>query len=186
MESPLYLSGQLLLAMPGIRDPRFDRAVIALCLHDENGALGVGIGTALDGLSLHGLFAQLDFPTDKVPDGPLHHGGPVEPQRGFVLHSRDWGGEDTIEVTGRWAMTGTLDVLRMISEGQGPSRWLVALGYAGWGPGQLDGEMTRHGWFPADATDELLFETPVGERWSKAFSMSGVDTRLLSATPGRA
>ena len=186
MEAPLFLSGQLLLAMPGMGDPRFDRAVIAVCLHDENGALGVGIGTPLEGISLHGLLRQLDLETTHVADRPVLFGGPVEAQRGFVLHSRDWGGEDTIEVTGRWSMTGTLDVLREISEGRGPKHWLVALGYAGWGAGQLDAEMTRHGWFPAEATDDLLFETPIEQRWIKAFAQSGVDIRLLSATPGRA
>lgn len=186
METPLFLSGQLLLAMPGMGDPRFDRAVIALCLHDENGALGVGIGTPLEGISLHGLLRQLDLETTHVADRPVLFGGPVESQRGFVLHSRDWGGEDTIEVTGRWSMTGTLDVLREISEGRGPKHWLVALGYAGWGAGQLDAEMTRHGWFPAEATNDLLFETSLEQRWTKAFAQSGVDIRLLSATPGRA
>lgn len=186
MEPPIFLSGQLLLAMPGIGDPRFDRAVIAVCLHDENGAMGIGISTPLEGISLHGLLRQLDFDTAHVADRPVLYGGPVESQRGFVLHSRDWGGEDTIEVSGRWSVTATLDVLREISEGRGPKHWLVALGYAGWGAGQLDEEMTRHGWFPAEATDELLFETPAEQRWAKAFAQSGVDARLLSATPGRA
>src|SRR5690606_22800696 len=120
MEAPAYLTGQLLLAMPGIGDPRFERAVIAICAHDENGALGVGIGRTVPGLGLHQLLEQLELNPGAAPDAPVHIGGPVEPQRGFVLHAPDWGGEDTIHVAGRWALTGTLDVLRAIAEGKGP------------------------------------------------------------------
>ena len=186
MSAPPSLSGQLLLAMPGIGDPRFERAVIALCAHDANGALGIGIGRIVPRLGLHGLLAQLDIARGLAPDVPVHLGGPVEPQRGFVLHGLDWRGEDTLHVADRWALTGTLDVLRALAEGQGPARFLVALGYAGWAEGQLDEEMTRHGWFATPGSDALLFDTPVGERWSAAFATAGVDTRLLAATTGRA
>ncbi|MCY7399170.1 MAG: YqgE/AlgH family protein, partial [Sphingomonas bacterium] len=149
MDTPRFLSGQLLLAMPGMGDPRFERAVIAVCVHDEDGAVGVGFGHQRAGTRLRALMAQLGLDPGVAPDAPVHHGGPVEPGRGFVLHSNDWGGQDTIAVTGLGAMTGTIDVLRAIAEGRGPSRFLVALGYAGWGAGQLDEEMTRHGWFTA-------------------------------------
>ncbi len=121
-----------------------------------------------------------------APDAPIHAGGPVEPQRGFVLHSRDWEGEDTAAVCDLFALTSTLDVLRAIAAGEGPRRWLVALGYAGWGIRQLDGELQGHGWFPAPASDDLLFATSPEERWSRAFAATGVDVRLLTATPGRA
>ncbi|MFM9828214.1 MAG: YqgE/AlgH family protein [Sphingomonas sp.] len=181
-----YLSGQLLLAMPGIGDPRFDRAVIAMCTHDDDGAMGVGIGAHINNLRLHELFGQFKIEPGDAPDAPIHFGGPVEPGRGFVLHSADWGGQDTIDVAGRWALSGTIDILRAIAEGKGPTKWIVSLGYAGWSAGQLDGEMTRHGWMNVNGDDGLLFDTPVGERWTRGFAAAGVDTRLLSANGGTA
>jgi putative transcriptional regulator len=190
MAKPPFLSGKLLLALPGMADPRFERSVTALCIHDENGAVGIGISHKRAGIRLRGLLKQLDLDPGEAPDEAVHHGGPVEPGRGFVLHSDDWGGEDTLQVVGPtgklWSMTGTVDVLRAISEGRGPSRWLVALGYAGWGPGQLEEEMTRHGWFACDGQAGILFETPSDERWSAAFRTQGIDTRLLGSETGAA
>jgi len=190
VDSPPFLSGKLLLAMPGMADPRFERAVIAMCAHDENGAVGVGIGQKRAGLRFRALLKQLDLDPGEAPDSPVHHGGPVEPNRGFILHSTDWGGQDTLQVNGAdsvlFAMTGTIDVLKAIAEGRGPSRWIASLGYAGWGEGQLDEEMTRHGWFASDASQELLFDTPTDERWAAAFKTAGVDPRLLSSETGAA
>ncbi len=186
MESAPFLTGQLLLAMPGIGDPRFERAVIAMCSHDENGALGIGIGQHVAGITLHALMRQLDLDPGVAPDAPLHVGGPVEPHRGFVIHSDDWAGEGSIDVAGLWRLTSTLDVLRAIGEGRGPSRWLAALGYAGWGAGQLDDELAANGWFAVPGTDELLYGRSVGQRWTAAFASSGIDVRLLSASSGRA
>jgi putative transcriptional regulator len=143
VDQPTFLSGKLLLAMPGMADPRFERAVIAMCVHDENGAVGVGVGHKRAGITFRTLLRQLDIEPGEAPDCAVHHGGPVEPGRGFVLHSTDWGGQDTLQVNGEtgelFAMTGTIDVLRAIAEGRGPKEWIVALGYAGWGEGQLDG-----------------------------------------------
>ena len=184
MDQPRFLSGRLLLAMPGMADPRFERAVIALCVHDENGAVGIGIGHKRAGVRLRALLKQLELDPGVAPDCAVHHGGPVEPSRGFVLHSDDWGGQDTLHVNGLCAMTGTTDVLRAIAEGRGPSQYLVALGYAGWGEGQLDEEMTRHGWFPANGDAAILFDTPTDERWVAAFRAEGVDARLLASQPG--
>lgn len=186
MAAPSYLSGQFLLAMPGIGDPRFDRAVIAICAHDENGAMGIGIGTPNDDVRLHELLDQFDIDRGAAPDAPVSLGGPMEPGRGFVLHSRDWGGQDTIDVGGRWSLSGSIDVLRAIAGGRGPTRWLVALGYAGWAPGQLDEEMTRHGWFNIAGDDTLLFDAPMHERWSRGFRQAGVDVRLLASGAGQA
>lgn len=186
MDAPPYLSGQILLALPGIGDPRFDHAVIALCFHDENGALGIGVGATMQGITLHGLLDQFGIEVGEAPDAPVHAGGPVERQRGFVLHSTDWGGEDTRHVANRWALTSTLDVLRAIAEGKGPSRYLVALGYAGWGEGQLDAEMAGHAWFVTPSSDSLLFDQPAGKRWAGCFAEAGIDTRLLASTGGRA
>jgi putative transcriptional regulator len=185
-----FLSGKMLLAMPGMSDPRFERAVIAMCVHDENGAVGIGIGHKRAGLRFRGLLKQLDIDPGEAPDCAVHHGGPVEPGRGFILHSSDWGGQDTLQINGAsgqlFAMTGTIDVLRAIAEGRGPSQWIAALGYAGWEEGQLEEEMTRHGWFAAEGSESILFETPTDERWSAAFKAAGVDPRLLSSETGAA
>jgi len=186
MDTPRFLSGNLLLAMPGMGDARFDRAVIAMCVHDENGAVGVGIGHHRGGVRLRGLLDRLGLDPGAAHDDPVHHGGPVEPGRGFVLHSDDWGGQDTITVVGLGALTGTVDVLRAIAEGRGPSRYIVALGYAGWGAGQLDQEMTRHGWFAAAGDRAILFDSPAGERWEAGFKSAGIDPRLLVSQAGAA
>ncbi|MGI8704811.1 MAG: YqgE/AlgH family protein [Sphingomicrobium sp.] len=190
MDGPPFLSGKLLLAMPGMSDPRFERAVIAMCVHDENGAVGIGIGHKRAGLRFRALLKQLDIDPGEAPDCAVHHGGPVESGRGFILHSTDWGGQDSLHVSGPkgsiFAMTGTIDVLKAIAEGRGPSQWIAALGYAGWDEGQLEQEMTRHGWFAADGDDAILFETPTDERWAAAFKSAGVDPRLLSSQTGAA
>jgi putative transcriptional regulator len=189
-DQPNFLSGKLLLAMPGMADPRFERAVIAMCVHDENGAVGVGVGHKRAGISFRGLLRQLEIEPGDAPDCAVHHGGPVEPGRGFVLHSTDWGGQDTLQVNGDkgvlFAMTGTIDVLRAIAEGRGPRKWIVALGYAGWGEGQLDGEMTRHGWFAARTEPTILFDTPTDERWAASFKAEGIDPRMLGTETGAA
>ena len=190
IDEPTFLSGKLLLAMPGMADPRFERAVIAVCVHDENGAVGVGVGHKRAGISFRGLLKQLEIDPGEAPDCAVHHGGPVEPGRGFVLHSSDWGGQDTLQVNGEagelCAMTGTIDILKAIADGRGPSRWIAALGYAGWGEGQLDEEMTRHGWFAAGGSPAILFDTPTDERWAAAFKAEGVDPRLLASETGAA
>ena len=190
MDEPRFLSGKLLLAMPGMADPRFERAVIALCVHDENGAVGVGIGHKRAGMRFRALLQQLDIDPGEAPDCAVHHGGPVEPGRGFVLHSNDWGGQDSLQVNGPngsvFGMTGTIDILKAIAEGKGPRQWIAALGYAGWGEGQLDEEMTRHGWFATDGSEKILFDTPTDERWDAAFKAEGIDTRLLSSETGAA
>lgn len=186
MESARFLVGQFLLAMPGIGDPRFEQAVIAMCGHDEAGAIGIGIGATIDGLGLHDVLEQFEIAPGNAPDAPVHFGGPCEPRRGFVIHSTDWSGQDTILVAGRWALSGTVDVLRAIAEGKGPNRWIVALGYAGWGAGQLDGEMLRHGWFNVAGDEALIYDTPAAERWAAGFASAGIDPRLLVPETGTA
>lgn len=187
-DQPSFLSGKLLLAMPGMADPRFERAVIAMCVHDENGAVGIGIGHKRAGITFRGLLRQLDIEPGAAPDCGVHHGGPVEPGRGFILHSTDWGGQDSLQVNDAkgeiFAMTGTIDVLRAIAGGRGPTRWIAALGYAGWGEGQLDEEMTRHGWLAAGCDAKILFDTPTDERWAAAFKAEGIDPRLLTGEIG--
>ncbi len=186
MDMPSFLSGQFLLAMPGIGDPRFEKSVIAMCVHDENGALGIGIGQVIPRLGLHDLLRQLEIDPGEAPDVAVHMGGPVEPQRGFVLHSLDWGGSESIQVGDRWVLSATIDILKAIAAGTGPSRWLVALGYVGWGPGQLEDEMARHGWFATPGETSLIYEVETSARWPAAFRGAGVDSRLLTVASGTA
>lgn len=189
MSDPASLTGQLLLAMPGIGDPRFEHAVIALCVHDEQGAIGIGIGRQRTGLGLRELLEQLEIDPGVAEDRPVLDGGPVEPGRGFVLHSTDWEGQDTIRVAGEgggFALTGTIDVLKAIAEGRGPNRYIVALGYAGWSEGQLDEEMAGHGWLTAKGGSAILFDTPISDRWAAAFRSEGIDPRLLDHEGGAA
>lgn len=186
MDMPAYLVGQFLLATPGMADPRFAHAAIAMCAHDAEGALGIGLGQAYPGLGLHDLLAQFEIAPGDCANVPVHVGGPVEPRRGFVLHSRDWGGQDTLDVAGRWSMSSTVDVLRAIAGGTGPARFAVALGYAGWGAGQLDGELRGAGWFHVAGDEALLWDTAADERWGRGFEASGIDPRLLVGEVGQA
>ncbi|MDQ1230433.1 putative transcriptional regulator [Sphingomonas sp. SORGH_AS 879] len=182
-----YLSGQFLLAMPGMADRRFDHAVIAMCAHDEGGALGIGLGTTIEGLGFHALLDQFDIPHGDVPDVPVHLGGPVEPRRGFVLHSHDWEGQDSVDVGGKWMLSSTVDVLRAIAEGRGPARWVVALGYAGWDAGQLEEELREPGcWFNVGGELDILYDVPAEGRWQAAFGVAGVDPRQLVMGGGTA
>jgi putative transcriptional regulator len=186
MDQPSYLSGQFLLATPGMPDPRFARAIIAICAHDEDGAVGIGLGETIDGLGLHDLLDQFEIPHGDSPNAPVHFGGPVEPRRGFVVHSPEWSGQGTVDVAGRWALSGSVDVLRAIAEGTGPRQWVLALGYAGWGEGQLDGELARPGWLNVAGDPDLLFATDAGDRWDRAMAALGIDPRLLSGVTGTA
>lgn len=181
-----YLSGRILLAMPGMFDPRFEKSVNAMCVHDEHGALGIGIGHVREGVRFHDVLEELDIDPGVSPNAEVLHGGPVEQGRGFVLHSTDWAGADTIEVQPLCALSASLDVLRAITEGRGPSRWLMALGYAGWGAGQLESEMRHHGWYAAAGHRTVLFETAPEGRWMATWRAEGIDPALLSNETGRA
>ncbi len=193
MTDPRYLVGQLLLSMPGIGDPRFERAVIAMCIHDDDGALGLMINRPHPTMTVPALMKQLDIDPRATPPVPVMDGGPVEPGRGFVLHTTDYAGQGTITVGGggglggvRWGLTSTIDVLRAIADGKGPRQWLVTLGYTGWGAGQLDGEMLRHGWHTIEGDDGLVFTTPAERRWPRAFAVLGIDVGHLSSSVGTA
>jgi putative transcriptional regulator len=186
MSEAEYLAGRLLLAMPGMGDPRFDRSVIAMCVHDENGAFGVNVGHLREGVRFRELLGEVGVDPGHAPDCGVLHGGPVEPGRGFVLHSADWGGAGTIEVKPFGALSSSLDVLKAIAQGKGPSRWLFVLGYAGWAPGQLEDEMRRHGWYAAAGRPEVLFETEADGRWAASWRAEGIDPALLANVTGRA
>ncbi len=184
--TPTWFTGQLLLALPGIGDPRFEHSVIAMISHDEEGAMGIGIADPIDGMTVGAVLDQLEIGHDEPLEQPVYLGGPVETSRGFVIHSRDWGGEGAVQIADRWMVSSSHDILRAIGEGRGPRQWMVALGYAGWSPGQLEEEMVRHGWHVTPGSDALIFETPPTKRWQAAFAEAGVDARLLTTEGGEA
>lgn len=186
MSEAHYLSGRLLLAMPGMFDPNFDHAVIAMCQHDALGAFGIGVGHVRPGLGFRELLEDVGIDPGTAPDRPVHDGGPVEPGRGFVLHSDEWIGDETIRIEGLCALSASTDILRAIAAGTGPAQWLIALGYAGWGAGQLDGEMRHHGWHAADGRAEILFDHPAEARWRATWRAEGIDPALLSTVTGSA
>lgn len=182
------LNGKLLIAMPGIGDPRFNRSVVYMCAHSDDGAMGLIINKPAEGLDFDDLLEQLKIkPTRPIMGVPVHLGGPVEHGRGFVLHTRDYVADDaTLEVTDQIGMTASLEILEDISNGDGPDACLLALGYAGWAPGQIEVEIQANGWLIADAPNDLVFSKDHETKWSKALDIIGVDPRMLSAEGGRA
>lgn len=183
-----HLDGRLLVAMPSMGDPRFDRSVIYICAHSDNGAMGLIVNKPAADLKFSDLLDQLDIKADRPIEGiDVHYGGPVEHGRGFVLHSRDYGSEDsTLTVNDEFGMTATLDILEDISQGFGPQSCLLALGYAGWGPGQLEGEIRENGWLICDADASLVFSADHEGKWAAAMKQIGIDPRVLSMEGGRA
>ena len=182
------LSGQLLVAMPGMGDPRFERSVIFLCAHSAEGAMGLIVNRPVPDLSFEDLLDQLGLELGSgQPPIRVHFGGPVEVSRGFVLHSTDYGGQGaTLQVDDRFGMTATLDILEEIAAGRGPEASFLALGYAGWGPGQLEDEIGRNGWLTCEAAPEIVFAERNDDKWSRALRTLGVDPLGLSAASGRA
>lgn len=185
-DAPRWFTGQLLLALPAMEDARFARSASLMIAHDEGGAMALGLSETIPGLSVGEVFDQLDIAHDGGFDMAVRRGGPVEPSRGFVIHSDDWGGQDVIDVAGRWRVSSSHDVLRAIAGGTGPARWTIVLGYAGWSPGQLEAEMTTHSWHLVAASDALLFDSAPEDCWRAAWATSGIDAALLTAQGGRA
>ncbi len=190
-DATLDLTGKLLIAMPGMPDLRFARSVVCICSHSAQGAMGLIVNRPLPDLRLPALMAHLDLVSeatqDSAPDAPVYFGGPVEHARGFVLHGTDYTrGQATLQVAPALAMTGTLDVLEDMLHGRGPERALMMLGYAGWGPGQLEDEILANGWLSVDANAKLVFGTGDGTKWEAALRALGVDPTLLSGAAGRA
>lgn len=190
-----YLDGQLLIAMPGMTDPRFERSVIYLCAHSAEGAMGIVVNQTKSDISFPQLLRQLDVIEDgeeiRLPSGidskMVHVGGPVETARGFVLHSPDWFVENaTLPIDDRICLTATLDILKAIAEGNGPRSSLLALGYAGWGPSQLENEIQANGWLNCSADPDIVFATDVGSKYPRALKTIGISPAHLASDSGHA
>ena len=181
------LTGSLLIAMPGMGDPRFERAVIFLCAHSEDGAMGLTINKPSADMTLKDLAEHLELEMDGCRALGVHMGGPVEPGRGFVLHSRDWDGDLSTKAVGEGvAMTATRDVLEAMAQGEGPRRAVLALGYAGWSAGQLEEELAASAWLVVEPTPRLVFDVADEAKWAAALAVLGVDPVSLSGASGRA
>jgi putative transcriptional regulator len=192
--SSINLTNQFLIAMPGMGDGTFAGTVVYMCEHTEKGALGLVINKPID-ITLKNLFEKVELSLDRVDfaELPVYFGGPVQTERGFVLHeptsgeSGDGGAyNSSLRIAGGLEMTTSKDVLEAISSGAGPKKVLVTLGYSGWAAGQLEEEMSRNGWINVDAEPGIIFDTPVSQRYDKALSLLGIDAGMLSSDAGHA
>lgn len=190
-----YLEGQILIAMPSMSDPRFARSVIFVCAHSSQGAMGLVINKPAENIDFVELMSRLNIPdgADSIEfdfndrDRVVHFGGPVEPGRGFVLHTGEYNScDNTLAINDDVGLTATLDVLHEIAAGQGPKKSLLVLGYAGWSPGQLESEILQNGWLHCQADENLLFSTGASDKYLSALDKLGIDPALLSNDAGRA
>jgi len=183
----VYLTGQLLIAMPSMRDPRFTRTVIYMCAHTAEGAMGLVLNRLVGSVTFPDLLAQLGIEqTAEADQIRVHFGGPVETGRGFVLHTAEYNATGTMPVTGGVSLTASLDILKDIASGQGPRQSLLALGYAGWGAGQLDQEIHANGWLSVQADHRLIFDADLDNKWERAIAKIGIDFSKLSGEAGHA
>ncbi len=192
MRPTTWLTNHFLIAMPSMADPNFTHTVTLICDHDaEHGAIGLVFNRTLDLLESD-LIDQLGMDTSKManPDKPVYDGGPVQVERGFILHSRtdpdreSW--DSSLTVSDQLALTTSQDILAAIAENRGPKQHLIALGYAGWGPGQLEYEIAQNAWLHAPADPAIIFETPIDQRWQQAALLMGVDINAMGMTAGHA
>lgn len=193
----INLTNQFLIAMPGMGDDNFAGSVVYMCEHTERGALGLVINKPID-IKLRNLFEKVDLTLDRedLAEAPVYFGGPVQTERGFVLHERlsgegVEGGEgghysSTLSIPGGLEMTTSKDVLEALSQGAGPKKVLVTLGYAGWSAGQLEEEIGRNGWLTVDAEPSIIFDTPIEKRYERALSLLGIHPAMLAHGAGHA
>ncbi len=183
-----FLAGRVLISMPGIEDPRFERSIIYLCVHTPDQAMGVTLNRPVDGVTLADVLKTLEIPLiSEAGPAPVLIGGPVERERGFVLHTDDYLSETaTLPVANGVSMTATREVLQAIGGESGPRRSILALGYAGWGPGQLEQELRDKVWLTCEADEDLLFDPNPNDKWSKALAKIGVHASSLSGQTGHA
>ena len=191
----INLTNQFLIAMPGMGDGTFAGTVVYLCEHTDKGALGLVINKPID-ITLKNLFEKVELSLDRedLAEAPVYFGGPVQTERGFVLHEPSPPAEDgedgaynsSLKVEGGLEMTTSKDVLEAMAAGSGPKRVLVTLGYSGWGAGQLEDEIKKNGWITVEAEPHVIFDTPVDQRYDKALSLLGIDPMMLSSAAGHA
>ena len=182
-----YLTGQFLIAMPTMGDPRFERTVIYMCAHSADGAMGLVVNRVASEIDFPELLNQLEIETDGIKKPiPVLTGGPVETGRGFVLHSMDYSQDSTLKVTDEVGLTATVYILRAIAEGEGPAKSLLTLGYAGWSSGQLDNEIQANGWLNVSSDTSILFDKDLNSKWDRAVRKVGIDPSFLSAEAGHA
>ena len=195
MPSPSYLDGQLLLAMPSLTDPRFNRAVIYMCAHSAEGAMGIVLNQRAPHISFTKLLEQLEITPAPPPGGitmpldriPVHTGGPVQTGRGFVLHTADYYVADsTLSIDDRVSLTATIDILRAIAAGTGPMHALLALGYAGWAPGQLENEIQLNSWLTCPGDLDIIFDVNIEQKYDRALASLGVHPSFLASEAGHA
>jgi putative transcriptional regulator len=184
---PNWLTGQFLVAMPTLLDARFERSVIYMCSHGPNGAMGIVVNRLYNEANFLIMLEQLNIKTSaETPHISVHFGGPVETGRGFVLHSADCMREGSVAIGNNIALSATVEILQTIANGHGPEKLLMALGYSGWGAGQLENEMKANGWLTVPADEDLLFETDVALKWDRALAKIGISLELLSSDAGHA
>jgi putative transcriptional regulator len=186
-QSGSHFTGMMLIAMPSMADTRFSRSVVYVCSHSEEGAMGLVVNQVIDQLRLPAVLQQLGIESEGMAeDQPVHLGGPVESNRGFVLHSADYQLESTLLIDENFALTATVEILRAIAEGKGPRRLVLALGYAGWAPGQLDAEILANGWLIAPGDADIVFDQEDDTKWHRALAKLKIDPILLSGAVGHA
>ena len=185
--SPINLTNQFLIAMPGMGDGTFAGTVVYLCEHTEKGALGLVINKPID-IKLKNLFEKVELTLDRedLADAPVYFGGPVQTERGFVLHGPSKAYSSTLPITPEVSLTTSKDVLEAVAEGSGPERMLVTLGYSGWGAGQLETEIAQNAWLTVTAQSDIIFDTPADEKYNAALKLLGIDTLQLSGQAGHA
>ena len=185
----LFLAGKLIIAMPTMSDPRFKRSVVCICAHNEDGAIGIIINKIIESLSFSKIIKQLKLNKNMTKNDYKNHiyfGGPVETERGFILHSADYSSENSTSINSEISMTASTEILQALIDGNGPNKSIVALGYAGWGPGQLDTEIQSNAWLSVESDLELVFSAKTAEKWDMALEKIGVNPALLSTEAGRA
>ena len=182
-----WLTGQILIAMPAMLDPRFEKTIVLICSHGPEGAMGLVLNRMFGDLNFNGLLNQFGLSLSLgVPELPVYYGGPVEPVRGFVLHSGDYIKESTTVITPTINLTATVEILQALAEGKGPEKSLLVLGYAGWAPGQLEAEIQNNGWLTVDSDDALVFDYLAETKWNRALGKLGISPLSLSVDFGHA
>ncbi|MBP6985374.1 MAG: YqgE/AlgH family protein [Alphaproteobacteria bacterium] len=182
-----FLTGKFLVAMPGMDDPRFEDTILYICGHDASGAMGLIVNKLVESISFKGLMEQLEIEVaNKIPHIPVYFGGPIEMGRGFVLHSNDYIHDSSVSITDDVILTATVDILKDMAMQRGPKYSILALGYSGWSPGQLENEIKRNGWLEINGDVDILFKTEIEVKRSKALTKLGIDPSMLSSLSGHA